>query len=152
MRYHYWGITMTNRTGKSQSIRPVSKRPPLWLTYGGDEVEAIIIKLAREGNSPSKIGALLRDQYGIPLTKPVLGEGIRSVLKQADIEIEMPEDLSNLIDKATRIRRHLSKNRSDQDNKNSLEIIESRIRRLSKYYCRKGVLPSDWKYVPKTIL
>lgn len=143
---------MTNRTGKSHSIRPVSKRPPLWLTYGGDEVEAIIIKLAREGNSPSRIGELLRDQYGIPLTKPVLGIGISNVLKRADMELEMPEDLSNLIDKATRIRRHLSKNRSDQDNKSSLEIIESRIRRLSKYYCRTGFLPSNWKYVPKTII
>ncbi len=143
---------MTNRTGKSHSLRPVSKRPPLWLTYSGDEVEAIIIKLAREGNSPSKIGELLRDQYGIPLTKSVLGIGITDVLKQVDIEIEMPEDLSNLIDTATRIRRHLSKNRSDQDNKNSLEIIESRIRRLSKYYRRKGILQSDWKYVPKTII
>ena len=90
---------MTNRTGKSQSIRPVSKRPPLWLTYGGDEVEAIIIKLAREGNSPSKIGELLRDQYGIPLTKPVLGDGITNVLKQADIEIEMPVEV--IIQKCT---------------------------------------------------
>jgi len=143
---------MSNKTAKSHSLRPVSKRPPLWLTYSGGEVEAIIIKLAREGNDPSKIGELLRDQYGIPLTKPILGVGITDVLKQVDMEIELPEDLSNLIDTATRIRRHLSKNRSDQDNKNSLEIIESRIRRLSKYYRRKGSLPSDWKYVPKTII
>ncbi|MFQ6068438.1 MAG: 30S ribosomal protein S15, partial [Candidatus Bathyarchaeia archaeon] len=59
--------------GKSHAIRPVSKRSPSWCRYESEEVEAIVIKLAREGYSPSRIGTILRDQHGIPLMKPITG-------------------------------------------------------------------------------
>ncbi|MEM1589111.1 MAG: 30S ribosomal protein S15, partial [Candidatus Bathyarchaeia archaeon] len=36
--------------GKSHSTRPVSKRPPSWCKYQPEEVEALVIKLAREGH------------------------------------------------------------------------------------------------------
>ena len=57
--------------GKSHSTRPVSKRPPSWCRYQPEEVEAFVIRLAKEGNSLSKIGTILRDQYAIPLVKPL---------------------------------------------------------------------------------
>ncbi|HYU07016.1 MAG TPA: 30S ribosomal protein S15, partial [Thermoplasmata archaeon] len=31
-------------------------------------------------------------------------------------------------------------------NKRGLQLIESKIRRLSRYYKDRGVLPSDWDY------
>jgi len=140
---------LTRRTGRSHSVRPVSKRSPSWLSYSPEEVEAIIIKLAREGNPPSMIGVLLRDHYGIPLAKPILGTSILKVLEKAGMKPDLPEDISNLIAKATRIRRHLARNRSDTDNISTLEIVESRIRRLSKYYRKHGILPAEWKYSPE---
>jgi small subunit ribosomal protein S15 len=57
--------------GRSHSTRPVSRRPPSWCRYQPEEVEAFIIKLAKEGHSLSKIGTILRDQYAIPLVKPI---------------------------------------------------------------------------------
>jgi small subunit ribosomal protein S15 len=30
-----------------------------------------------------------------------------------------------------------------------LQLMESRIRRLVKYYVREGVLPQGWRYEPK---
>ncbi|RLI51247.1 30S ribosomal protein S15, partial [Candidatus Bathyarchaeota archaeon] len=60
------------RRGKSRSRRPLSKRPPAWCKYSPEEVEAYVIKLTKEENPPSKIGVILRDQYGIPLVKPIV--------------------------------------------------------------------------------
>lgn len=135
--------------GKSHSSRPVSKRPPSWCGYEPEEVEAVIIKLSREGHSASKIGTILRDQFGIPMAKPIIRKSITHILKEADMAPPMPEDLEMLLKKASRLSTHLEKNRMDLVNKRSLQIIEARIHKLSRYYKRKGTLPSDWKYKPR---
>ena len=132
--------------GRSRSTRPVSKRPPGWCKYTPEEVEALVVKLAREGKPPSLIGVILRDQYGIPLVKPITGKSILQILQEHNLAPRIPEDLYNLMRKAARLRRHLEKNRKDYSNKRALQIIESKIHRLSKYYKRKGILPEDWKY------
>ncbi len=135
--------------GRSHSIRPVSKRPPAWCSYEPEEVEALVIKLARDGYSASRIGTILRDQYGIPLTKPITGKSITRILAEADMAPSIPEDLEMLLKKAARLSTHLERNRMDLANKRALQVIEAKIHKLSKYYKRKGVLPSDWKYTPK---
>ncbi len=140
-----------HKKGKSHSSRPVSKRPPPWCKYQPEEVEALIIKLAREGNSTSRIGTILRDQHGIPLTKPIAGKSISRVLAEANMAPSVPEDLAMLINKASRLHRHLEKNRADLSNKRSLQVVEARIHKLSKYYKQKGVLPLQWKYEPQAV-
>ncbi|MBS7648543.1 MAG: 30S ribosomal protein S15 [Candidatus Bathyarchaeia archaeon] len=132
--------------GRSHSIRPVGKRPPSWCKYTPDEVVALIVKLAREGNSPSRIGMILRDQYGIPLVKPIVGKGIVEILKENGLAPRIPEDLENLLKKAVRVSAHLQKNNKDKRNKRALQYIESRIHRLSEYYKERGVLPPNWEY------
>ena len=136
--------------GRSHSTRPVSKRPPIWCRFTAEEVEALVVKLAKEGHSPSKIGTILRDQYGIPLVKPIMGKTVTQILKDAGLAPSLPEDLENLLKKAGRLYVHLEKNRKDQPNKRALQLIESRIYKLSRYYKREGVLPPDWKYKGKT--
>jgi small subunit ribosomal protein S15 len=135
--------------GKSHSIRPVSKRPPSWCKYQPEEVEALVIKLAKEGNPPSRIGTILRDQYAIPLVKPITGKTITEILKDAGLASTIPEDLGNLLKKAARLAVHLEKNRKDLHNKRALQLIEAKIYKLSRYYKREGVLPQNWKYEPK---
>jgi ribosomal protein S15P/S13E len=135
--------------GKTHSVRPVSKRPPSWCKYEAEEVEALVIKLARAGNSPSKIGTILRDQHGIPMTKPLTGKTITRILSEAEMAPSVPEDLEMLLRKASRLSTHFERNRMDLVNKRSLQIVEAKIHKLSKYYRRKGVLPSGWKYEPK---
>ncbi len=135
--------------GKTRSVRPVSKRQPSWCKYETEEVESIVIRLAREGNSPSRIGTILRDQHGIPLTKPITGKSISHILADADMTPSIPEDLEMLLKKASRLSTHLEKNRMDLINKRSLQTIEAKVHKLSKYYKKKGILPSDWKYEPK---
>jgi len=135
--------------GKSHQIRPVTKRPPSWCRYTREEVEALVIKLAKEGHPPSKIGEILRDQHGIPLTKPVTGRTISQILKEAKLTPSLPEDFETLLRKAAHLRVHLDKNKKDLNNKRALQIIEAKIHELSRYYKRKGVLPADWKYEAK---
>ena len=135
--------------GRSHSTRPVSRRPPSWCKYQPEEVEAFIIKLAKEGHSLSKIGTILRDQYAIPLVKPITGKSISDILKAAEMAPSMPEDLANLVKKAQRLAVHMDKNKSDLHNKRAMQVIEARIHKLSRYYKREGVLPKNWKYKAK---
>lgn len=137
------------KKGKSHQIRPVTKRPPTWCRYTPEEVEALVIRLAKEGHPPSKIGTILRDQHGIPLTKPITGRTISQILKEAKLAPSLPEDFEMLLRKAARLRVHLDKNKKDLSNKRALQIVEAKIHKLSRYYKRKGVLPPDWKYEAK---
>ncbi|MFP3985005.1 MAG: 30S ribosomal protein S15 [Candidatus Bathyarchaeia archaeon] len=135
--------------GKSHSIRPVSKRPPSWCRYEPEEVEALVIKLAREDHTPSKIGTILRDQHGIPLAKSITGKSVTQILEEAEMAPTVPEDIEMLLKKAARLSSHLEKNKMDLVNKRALQVIEAKIHKLSKYYKEKNVLPPHWKYEPK---
>ena len=137
--------------GISHQTRPISKRPPVWCRYTSEEVEALIVKLSKEGYSPSMIGIVLRDQYGVPLAKPITGKSVTDVLKERKLYSSLPEDLENLLRKATRLHVHLDKNNVDLHNKRSLQMVEAKIYKLSRYYKKCGVLPADWKYSPKAI-
>jgi len=138
--------------GKSHSVRPVSKRVPAWCKYSPEEVEAFVIKLAKGSVTQSKIGAILRDQYGIPLVKPIVGRPIGEILGASNLKPSMPEDLNNLITKANRTMRHLSRNKADAMNRHAVERIQSKVRRLAKYYVKTGALPEGWKFTPETTL
>jgi small subunit ribosomal protein S15 len=135
--------------GRSHSTRPVSRRPPNWCKYQPEEVEAFIIKLAKEGHSMSSIGTILRDQYAIPLVKPITGKSISETLQAANLAPSMPEDLGNLMKKAQVMAVHMEKFKKDLHNKRNMQIIEARIHKLSRYYKREGVLPKNWKYEAK---
>ncbi|MEM1990663.1 MAG: 30S ribosomal protein S15, partial [Candidatus Bathyarchaeia archaeon] len=85
-------------------------------------------------------------QYGIPLVKSIVGRGIVEILKENGLAPKIPEDLDNLLRKAARITAHLQKHRKDTSNRRALQIVESKIHRLSDYYKEKGILPPNWEY------
>jgi small subunit ribosomal protein S15 len=123
---------------------------PEWTEYSNEEIEELVLKFRKEGKSTSVIGVILRDQYGIPDVKTVTGNKITAILEKHDQGEEYPEELINLIKKAVNIRDHLNENPKDLHTKRGLRIIESKIRRLVRYYVREGVLPEGWRYDPKT--
>lgn len=134
-----------HKKGKSHSTRPV--KPDLsWVPLSKEEIVDIIVKMGKDGISASEIGVRLRDEYAVPLVKPIVGKSITQILEEHGIKSEFPEDLSNLLRKAQRLQEHLRRHRSDKNNIRSLELIEAKIHRLSKYYKRKGILPEKWKY------
>lgn len=136
----------SHKRGRSGSTRPLSKKTPTWCKYNAEEVEALVAKLAKEGNNASTIGIILRDRYGIPLAKPIIGKTIHEILKSSDAAPKIPEDLDTLMKKAERARRHLERNKADSIAKRSLALIESKIYRLVRYYKEEGVLPRQWEY------
>jgi small subunit ribosomal protein S15 len=140
----------TRRKGQSGSKRPSTLRVPDWMEKDKDAqwVEAQVVELAKAGNTPSMIGKILRDQYGIPLVRVITNKRVMDILRENDLERRVPEDLRNMIAKAVTIRRHLEENKKDFVSKRGLQLVESKIHRLSKYYRRKKVLPADWKYSP----
>ncbi len=137
----------SGKRGSSGSTRPVSRRPPSWFKYEPEEIEALVVKLSKEGNPPSIVGQILRDRYGVPLVSQVAGKRLVSLLPQ-DARPRVPEDLENLVKRATSAARHLEKNRKDYPNKRDLALIESKIHRLASYYRSMGRLPKEWQYKP----
>jgi small subunit ribosomal protein S15 len=93
---------------------------------------------------------ILRDRYGVPNAKFFTGKKIKKIPKENSVAPNIPEDLTNLIVKALGLRKHLSTNKKDVHNKRSLNLTESKIRRLVKYYKQEKVLPRDWFYKPET--
>ncbi|MHA1934501.1 MAG: 30S ribosomal protein S15 [Candidatus Thorarchaeota archaeon] len=138
----------TRRKGQSGSKRPSTLKVPEWFDKDAKWVEDKVVELAKAGNTPSMIGMILRDQYGIPLVKVVTGKRILDIISENDLQRRVPEDLRNMIARAVTMRRHLEENKKDFVSKRGLQLIESKIHRLSKYYRRKRVLPADWKYSP----
>lgn len=141
----------SKKKGQSHSTRPAIRSLPPWVKYSPMEVEDMIISLVKKGFPPSMIGIILRDQYGIPLAKMVTKKKITQILREKGLAPEIPEDLYNLIRRAKRVRRHLEEHPKDFHSKRGLQLIESKIRRLAKYYKSRGVLPSDWEYKPEKI-
>jgi small subunit ribosomal protein S15 len=132
--------------GKSRSTKPIAKKVPSWVSYKTKEVEKLVMKLSKEGNSTAKIGLYLRDSYGIPNVKLITKRSISEILKAEKVYPEIPEDLMDLIRKAVNIRKHREDNHKDNTSKRGLQLTESKINRLSKYYRKSGVLNKDWKY------
>jgi len=61
----------------------------------------------------------------------------------------IPEDLVFLIRRSVQIRKHMEANNKDQTAKRGLQLTESKIKRLTKYYKKSGKLSSEWKYDPE---
>ena len=139
----------SSRKGKSHSKRPIRLETPDWCQRTPEEVEELVVKLAKEGHQPSMIGLILRDQHGVPLVKAITGKTITQILNENEKSLKVPEDLFHLISRAITLRRHLEDSKKDLHSRYGLRLIESKIRRLVKYYRRQGVLPADWRYTPE---
>ena len=120
-----------------------------WVDYKPKEVEDLVIKYAKQGIQSAKIGVILRDEYGIPSVKIATKKTVTQILKENDAYSKLPEDLFNLLKRVVELRVHLEKNKRDYQSYRGLELTESKIRRLAKYYIRKGLLPKGWKYDPE---
>ena len=132
--------------GTSGSSKPNIDTAPSWSESDKGTVEELIIKYANEGHSSAKIGTLLRDMHAVPDVRLVMGERISQTLSRNDLESKYPEDMMNLMRKALSLIDNLSNNKKDLHNRRQLELCESRLRRLARYYVGTGRIPSTWAY------
>jgi small subunit ribosomal protein S15 len=136
-----------SKQGKSGSKRPPRTSAPQWQALSTAEVEETIVKLARDGNSAAKIGLILRDQYAIPDVRLATGgKRISDILAKNNLTPQVPDDLQALIRTSVSLQNHLALHRKDLHNQRGLHLLESKIRRLAKYYKRTGRIPLDWRY------
>jgi small subunit ribosomal protein S15 len=140
------GRLHTHNHGKSHSTRPSQVKVPSWVNQDPKEIEELIIKYAKEDLTTSQIGIKLRDQYSIPLVKPIIKKTISQVLEENNLGPEIPEDLNNIVTKAVGLQKHLKVNKGDRRNVRSLELIEAKVHRLSVFYKKNGKIPKNWKY------
>ena len=138
----------TKKHGKSKSRKPIGEnisKPEAEMK----ETEAAIERYAKQGISPALIGEKLKKEHGIPYPKSYLGKRLVAVLKEKKLAGEIPSDMFNLMKKAVKMHKHLESNKQDVHNATVLNRVESKIKRLSRYYSKTGVLPEGWKYNPK---
>ncbi|MCE7745540.1 MAG: 30S ribosomal protein S15 [Candidatus Heimdallarchaeota archaeon] len=140
----------TRRKGKSGSKRPPHASIPEWITQTPEEIEAKIVDLAKQGLTSAMIGTVLRDSHGIPSSKLVIKQRITEIMKREGIYPEYPEDFRNLVRKAMALRRHLDGHPKDLHSRYGLEKIEAKVRRLMRYYQKKGIIPKSFNYRPST--
>ena len=134
--------------GHAGSRKPVERKAPSWLSYKSKEVEQLVLKLSKSGQSPSFIGITLRDSYGIPDVKSITGKKITSILSEHNALTKLPEDIMALIKKHIELTKHFDANKHDMPAKRGLQITESKIGKLAKYYIRMEKLPKGWKFDP----
>ena len=136
----------SRKKGKSKSKKPLQKTVPTWVRYKEKEIELLVVRLAKEGKTPSQIGIALRDTYGVPNVKLLAKKDVTQILKEKKLLPSIPEDLQSLIRRSVAIHKHLERNAKDETAKRGLLLTTSKINRIVKYYKRIGKLPSEWKY------
>ena len=132
--------------GKSGSNKPLLGGLPEWSNSDKKEIEGIIVQLSEEGHTNSSIGTILRDKHGVPDVRLVTGERISQTLNRLGQSSGLPEDLMSLMRRALRLIDHLTQNSKDIHNRRQLELCESKIRRLSRYYRENNQIDSEWTY------
>ncbi len=132
------------KRGKSGSKKPLAKAK--WVELGKEEIERLVVKLAHDKMQSAQIGLTLRDKYGIPSVRHATEKKVGRIVAENGLAPKIPEDLFNLLKKAVKLREHMEKNKKDYHSKHGLELMESKIRRLVKYYVREEKLAEGWKY------
>ena len=74
----------------------------------------------------------------------------KKILKEKKLLKDLPEDIESLIKRSVAIRKHMERNKHDMTAKRGIQLTESKIKKLAKYYKIKGKLAEDWRYDRKT--
>ncbi len=142
----------TKSKGKSKSRKPITEKgkPPEGLDLSPAQVEALVVDYYKQGVRPAMIGEMLKKEKGVADIEQVTGKRLMRILKEHGHAGQVPPDMLDLISKAVNLRKHIERNKRDTHNTIRLKRIESKIWRLTKYYIRKGDLPTAWRYDPRT--
>ncbi len=88
----------------------MSETKQSWVNIKSAEVEKLVLEIAKENESPSKIGIILRDKHGIPKAKS-LGKKISKILKENSIKIKSEKEITE--GKIEKLKKHSEKNKHD---------------------------------------
>jgi len=136
----------SGRKGRAGSHRPFPLTRPDWVTLSAEEVAQQAVQLAKGGRSAAQVGLALRDGLGVPSSRAVTGKRLAVVLAEGGVTAEVPDDLQALLKRVVHLQRHLATHPNDLANRRGLTLMESRIRRLARYYRQHRRIPESWRY------
>lgn len=90
---------------KSESEEKKSEKPT-WVKMKVDELEKIVVELAKEGKSPAEIGLILRDKHGVPKAR-LIGKRIKDILDEKGLTYN--SDRQMIEKKVGKLKEHLAK-------------------------------------------
>jgi small subunit ribosomal protein S15 len=108
---------VTSRETAGVIDKEAKKKKPEWIKMKPAELEKIVVDLYNQGETPAKIGLVLRDKYGIPKAK-LLGKRVVEILKDAKTPLRSEKDA--ISKKIENLQRHMEKNKHDQPAKKKL--------------------------------
>lgn len=132
--------------GRAGSHRPYPLTKPEWVTATTEEVTTQAVQLSKSGLLAARIGQTLRDGYGVPSARAVTGKRLSALLAENGVRPEIPDDLQSLLKRVVHLQRHLETHPKDLSNRRGLVLMESRIRRLARYYRQHHRIPETWRY------
>lgn len=141
----------SRKKGKHGSKKPIVRTVPSWVVAKKNDVEKLVVDLAKERHNSAVIGTILRDQHGIPDVKILAEKSITQMMRENKLYPEFPEDLMSLFKKAVELHNHVKRQKSDRNAVANLQHLESKIRRLVKYYKRENKINKDFKYDPEKV-
>lgn len=100
-----------------------------WSKMKPAEIEKLVVDLSKKGNSPEKIGLILRDEHGIPKAK-LLGKKIGQILRENNIDAN--SEHKNTIKKVERLKEHFKENKHDYSAQRSVIRNAAKIRKIEK--------------------
>ena len=136
----------SGRKGRAGSHRPYPLARPEWVSIAPEEVATQAVQLAKGGRSAAQVGLALRDGLGVPSSRVVTGKRLTTLLAEAGVKPEVPDDLQALLRRVVHLQRHLATHPTDLANRRGLTLMESRIRRLARYYRQRRRIPEGWRY------
>lgn len=95
-----------------------------------ENIEDVIVSLAKKGVHPAKIGLILKEKHDVSKIKP-LGKKVTQILKEKEIEFESDLDFVNK--KINRIEEHSKTNKQDKRAKREIVRYIGLRKKLQKY-------------------
>lgn len=112
------------------SVMPeTTTEKPSWLAMKPVELEKLILNLHEKGETPAKIGIILRDTHGVPKAK-IVGKSISKIIKNAGKNLDT--ESSQVSIKIKKLETHLAKHKHDYTAKRSHMKKQWVINKLSK--------------------
>ncbi|MFA5020327.1 MAG: hypothetical protein WC533_04470 [Candidatus Pacearchaeota archaeon] len=120
------------QTKSKKPLKKVNKKTPERTSI--ENIEETIVELGKKGNTPSKIGIILKEKYGIQKAK-LLGKKITKILKEHKVVYETDLDLVNK--KLSKIEKHYEKNKQDKRANREIVRFIGLKKKMEKYQKKK---------------
>ncbi len=122
--------TKTEKKATKKTAKKTTKTTKEPERTKAENIESLVIEIAKKEKSPAKIGLILKEKHNIPKTK-TLGKKITQILKENNIEYQ--DDLKIVNEKIEKIKKHFDKNKQDKRSKRELVKFIGLRRKLEKY-------------------